>query len=541
MAALALMALAAGQARGDFFGSAPTKVANVNGGITNLGGSVSADGLSLYFASEREGGYGGTFDMYVASRPSTQEDWGKPLNLGPIVNSSSWDHVPSISPDGLSLYFSSDRPGGSGGLDLWVSTRPTTDSPWGKPVNLGPAVNSSAWDLSPRVSADGLSLLFHSQRGGGIGGEDIWMSTRATKNDPWGPPMNLGTPVNSGANDGEAVLSADGLTLFFNSDRAGGSGNYDLWVTTRRTVSDPWGPPINLGPSVNTPTVEWCGSLSADGSTLYFCSDRPTVWGPCSIYQTSISPVVDFDGDGQIGEDEVRTMMDNWGNDEPLCDIGPTPFGDGTVDMQDLTVLMKYASQKLVDPTLLACWEFDQKDGIAVCNSAETYPASLVGNPVWRPDGGAVGGAIELDGVDDYVVIGFQDNLPKGPLSIFAWVKGGKPGQVIFSQQATANWLAADAGTGALMTELRSPSRSGRTLCSQAVITDGNWHRIGFVWDGAHRTLYVDGVPVAEDVQENLKSAYADLAVGVGKDLAPGTFWSGLIDDVRIYNRVIKP
>jgi len=78
-------------------------------------------------------------------------------------------------------------------------------------------------------------------------------------------------------------------------------------------------------------------------------------------------------------------------------------------------------------------------------------------------------------------------------------------------------------------------------LSSQAVITDGQWHRVGLVWDGAGRVLYVDGVPVAEDVQDSLKIAYADLTIGAGKDLTPGTFWSGLIDDVRIYSRVIKP
>ena len=99
------------------------------------------------------------------------------------------------------------------------------------------------------------------------------------------------------------MLSADGLTLFFNSDRPGGSGSYDLWVTTRRTTSDPWGPPANLGPIVNSPAVEWCASISADGSTLYFCSDRPHVWGPCSIYQTTITPIVDFNGDGKVDGD----------------------------------------------------------------------------------------------------------------------------------------------------------------------------------------------------------------------------------------------
>ena len=88
--------------------------------------------------------------------------------------------------------FSSDRPGGSGGLDIWMATRPTPDSPWGKPVNLGPTVNSSAWDMGAKMSADGLSMLLPFRSPGGLGGEDIWMTTRATKDEPWGPPQNLG-------------------------------------------------------------------------------------------------------------------------------------------------------------------------------------------------------------------------------------------------------------------------------------------------------------------------------------------------------------
>jgi hypothetical protein len=539
-AGLAVLSLWMGQARGDFFCTPATKVANVNDGITNIGGCISADGLSLYLASDRPGGYGGMFDMYVATRDSTQDEWGPAVNLGPTLNSAAWEHTANIALDSLSLYFSSDRPGGSGQMDMWVATRPDTESPWGMPVNLGPTVNSGAYDLSPRESADGLTLLFHSTRGG-LGGEDIFMSTRATKNDPWGPAVNLGTPVNSTADDGEAVMTLDGLTLFFSSDRDGGLGNYDVYVTTRRSTSHAWGPPINLGPSVNTGAIEWTSSISADGSTLYFCSDRPAAWGPCSIYQTTISPVVDFNGDGKVDDTEVRIMMDNWGKDEPLCDIGPTPFGDGVVDMQDMAVLTRYASGKVVDPTLVACWELDEKDGADVSDSAGTYPAHLVGNPVWQPEGGAVGGALELDGVDDCVMVTFQSALYQRAMSVLAWVKGGRPGQVIFSQQGYANWLAAEKSTGELMTDVRAATRSGCPLCSKAIITDGQWHRVALVWDGGIRTLYVDGVPVAADVQDSPKNPYADLAIGAGKDLAPGTFWSGLIDEVRIYSRVVKP
>jgi hypothetical protein len=91
------------------------------------------------------------------------------------------------------------------------------------------------------------------------------------------------------------------------------------------------------------------------------------------------------------------------------------------------------------------------------------------------------------------------------------------------------------------VTELRSAGQDGCSLISQTAVTDGNWHRIGLIWDGSHRTLYVDDVAVAEDTQDGLKGSDSGLYIGSGKGMESGTYWSGLIDDVRIYNRAIRP
>ena len=91
------------------------------------------------------------------------------------------------------------------------------------------------------------------------------------------------------------------------------------------------------------------------------------------------------------------------------------------------------------------------------------------------------------------------------------------------------------------MTELTNEGRNGAALLSETIITDGNWHRIGFVWDGLHRTLYVDGLAVAQDTQHGLDNLSDGLLIGSGKDMRPGTYFSGLIDDVRIYNRAVSP
>jgi hypothetical protein len=189
---------------------------------------------------------------------------------------------------------------------------------------------------------------------------------------------------------------------------------------------------------------------------------------------------------------------------------------------------------------LTAYWRLDEGVGDIAYDSAGDKAGVLIGGPVWRPGEGKGDGALEFDGVDDYVSTPFVLNPGFGPFSVFAWIKGGAPGQVIISQLTGANWLMVDA-EGELMTELKSLGRTGAPLQSQAVIIDGHWHRVALVWDGSNRTLYVDDVEVARDTQPALRRSEGDLYFGTGKNLEPGIFFSGLIDDVRIYNRAITP
>jgi hypothetical protein len=547
MAGLLLAALWAGPAWADFALGTPVNLGpNVNSSGDEYDPSVSTDGLELYFQSNRAGGYGQS-DLYVARRATVAEEWQSVENLGPVVNNAAAESGPSISADGLTLYFNADRSDTLGGHDLYMTTRASRAEPWGKPVNLGPVVNSTFGDINPNISRDGLALYFADVEGGtvvprpgGLGNTDIWVSTRASLSDAWGPPVNLGIPVNSSYIDGSPDISADGLLLFLNFYR-GDQAFFDIYVATRKTTADPWRHPVSLGAPVNGTSWDGNADLSADGRTLYFVSDRAGGSGGTDLWVVSIDPLADFNGDGKVDDAEVRTMLAYWDRNEPLCDIGPTPFGDGVVDMQDLAALTRCAAGQVADPTLLACWKLDETAGTTTCDCAEGCQGVLVGGPVWQPGAGAVGGALQLDGVDDHVRAGFLHDPSQGPLSVFAWVKGGKPGQVILSQQNGLDWLVVDGTAGTLVTDLRSGSRDSTPLVSSKVITDGNWHRIGLVWDGAARTLYVDGVAVAQDKQRNLKSAYGNLHIGAGKNLAPGTFWSGLIDDLRIYQRVIQP
>lgn len=214
----------------------------VNASAAEAFPSISSDGLELYFcdgpAGFRPGGFGST-DLWVTRRTSVSQDWGIPENLGPIVNTTSTEAMPSISADGLELYLSFELSGaGSGNWEIYVTKRPTTDADWGTPVNLGLPVSTSAMEGWPSMSADGLILFFASNWSGGSGGVDLWMARRQAKDAPWEEPVNLGPTINSSAWDVTPHLSPDGSVLYFASDRAGGHGNFDLWQVSITPVLD---------------------------------------------------------------------------------------------------------------------------------------------------------------------------------------------------------------------------------------------------------------------------------------------------------------
>jgi hypothetical protein len=277
---------------------------------------------------------------------SNYSDWTGPLNVGPIVNSQFDDYLADISKDGLSLYFTSTRPG-FGGDDIWVSQRASQDDAWGIPMNIGPLINSTLDERTPSLSRDGHFLFFVTDRTG-FGSYDIWVSRRDHVHDNfiWGPPMNLGAGVNSSFNDvgpsffqndedstislyfssnrpggfgqfdiyasrlgvdgsfGPAELVQelsspqvelrptirhDGLETFFNSGPAGNNNGRDLWTSKRDTVNDPWSTPTSLGTLVNSGVEDSFPALSADGLVLLFNSNRahPNASGGLDLYFTT--------------------------------------------------------------------------------------------------------------------------------------------------------------------------------------------------------------------------------------------------------------
>jgi hypothetical protein len=229
----------------DFTFGAPKNLGpTINSSFGEGPNCLSSDGLEFYFSSDSPGG-SGSFDIWVARRDSAGQEWVTPVNLGQTVNSPREDALPCISEDGLSLLFYSNRPGGMGNHDIYITRRETINDNWNQPENLGPPVNTSGMEHAPRLSSDGLELYFGSyNRAGGHGASDIWVSKRTTVNDPWGTPMNLGAVVNSAADENFPFISANGLALFFSEDyggpyRPGGLGDVDIWLATRASVNDP--------------------------------------------------------------------------------------------------------------------------------------------------------------------------------------------------------------------------------------------------------------------------------------------------------------
>jgi len=285
----------------------------------------------------------------IAFSTSHFSGWSEPVNLGATINTTFDEQGPTLSNDELSLYFGSDRPGGIGGFDIWVSRRSCRDCAWGTPENLGPAVNTSSGETGPGLSIDGHLLLFRSTRPGGPGLGDIYVSKRTDPKDDfgWGAPVALGPDVNTAAaeagaeflqsaedgaanlyfnrapaggaadlyyvaitRDGETggpavliaelsdpvftdqgpTLRSDGREIFFFSTRPGGVGGTDLWTSTRRSVHDPWTSPVNVGAPLNSTAAEQQPSLSSGGRSLLFASSRSGGFGGTDIWMSTRAP-----------------------------------------------------------------------------------------------------------------------------------------------------------------------------------------------------------------------------------------------------------
>lgn len=189
------------------------------------GMSISQDGSSLVYAANYGQEGFGDFDIYMSF--ANKFGWGEPTNLGPTINSPYWESSPSLSPDKQTLYFSSNRPGGFGGKDLYVSYR-NADGTWSAAQNMGSGINTAYDDLAPFIHADNQTLYFTTGGHTGYGGSDVFV----TKKGPggiWGIPQNLGYPINTIENEGSLIVTADGKTAYYSANFNDSQGLLDLY------------------------------------------------------------------------------------------------------------------------------------------------------------------------------------------------------------------------------------------------------------------------------------------------------------------------
>ena len=298
--------------------------------------TLTADGETLLF-TRNESGFMGDENFYRSKKVAGVWQKAEPLEG---VNTSDNEGAESISPDGTWLVFTAcnrSGDGSQGSCDLYWSQEKANG--WTKPAPFSNTINSSAWDSQPSISADGKSIIFSSRRPGGKGKEDLWI-TRRNPNGKWTKPINLGMPVNTGGVEQTPFFHPDGQTLYFCSDSLPGMGGQDLYMTRLQPDSS-WSTPLNLGYPINTAKDEVAMTVSLDGKTAYFATNRPGSQ-KIDIYTFEL-PEYARPKPVTYAKVEVR----DWSNNNPLS---------ARLDFIDLKTGLTYVSVSTrKDGTALAC------------------------------------------------------------------------------------------------------------------------------------------------------------------------------------------
>ncbi len=249
---------------GSFGTPVPQAVAHV-GGRSDQGPSLTADLLELYFYSSR--GCANCADIYVAKRATITAPWDTPAELVELTNAAR-DMAPEISADGLTLWYSSERQSPAGGADIWVTTRADRASAWAPPAR-DPNLSTAGYDMDPALSDDELTMTITSDGAGGPAA-DVFIATRATRTSPWSTPVPIGE-LNTPQHDSAASLRDQGHQLFFGREIS--TGNVDIFVATRESASSPFDMPVALA-NINDMKLDFDAWLSPDMHTIFFASDR---------------------------------------------------------------------------------------------------------------------------------------------------------------------------------------------------------------------------------------------------------------------------
>jgi len=252
--------------------------------------SLSADGQTLNFTRR----INGVNEDFFMANPDSCGDWFTARNMGYPPNTAAQESAQTISSDDHYLFFMrsdnrSENGWGRGGCDLYLAYRKAVDSPWTAAQSFGATINTPAFEGMPSISPDINDLYFVSDRPGGYGGFDIWVSH--FKFGLWQLPINLGPQINSSGNETAPFISSDNKTLYFSSDGHLGIGGSDLFYS-KRIADTIWEPPINLGTPINSPNDDNSIFVCPNGKDAYFASDRGNTGGDFDIYETTLPSTV---------------------------------------------------------------------------------------------------------------------------------------------------------------------------------------------------------------------------------------------------------
>lgn len=269
-------------------GSGPTNMGPIiNTAARDAEPTFTADGNTMYFnCFDRQGQVGS--DICVTHRVA--DSWSEPEIVQAVSTSDYLEVEPLLSPDGNQLYIMSNRPGGEGATDIWVSEM--VNGEWSEPENLGAPINSPYSDHCVYFTGENWEFAYWtSTRPGGYGGNDIWMSEKV--NGVWQEAENLGPNVNSAASEHHSLPSEDGRSLYVTTTRDQGYGMEDIYVTSRQGDGS-WTELVNLGPEVNSDQHDRCPAFSPDFSLFYFDSERAGGFGNKDLWVIPYSRIEDI-------------------------------------------------------------------------------------------------------------------------------------------------------------------------------------------------------------------------------------------------------
>ncbi len=526
------------------------------------------------------------------------EDWSEPRRLGPEINTQYDENYPYLSADGTSLYFNSNRPGGFGGTDIYVARK--LNGIWQEPENLGPVINSSHKEAGAMLSFDGRSLFFWSDR---MAGDSTMLFVSKIIAGQFQSPEPLAYFINSALHTDEPFLTADNRMLYFQTyNRSGNINIRDLWCS--QLEQGRFENPINLGPTINKFPRQKSPSLTTDGNLLYYIyelDDKTTgivfshksqsiFTNPVEIYFPSLAdfrkvkPTLREKRARRIGpsynprhrpeesdpgypQGYIDSAKISWDGSQLFFSMKDTNYDIWKVNSSTTSsVAGRYSSIsqdtspgiESLESGLVGYWRFDEGIG----SGATAYDVT------GRNDGtihggqrvpGKYNGALRFDGVNDYVDVGNGDslNIANNNITICMWVKREGWGRamgwsaLISKPYYTNSWgppydqfkLARHWNDDNLQWEFAKDAHSVASVRSKSNLPEGVWTHITVSYDGSKMKIYFNGaLDASKSVSVNMQ-ARPQTHVYIGRNWQGAhtiEAFSGLIDEVMIYNRTLS-